>query len=461
MKKYFRWHLFIRIFLIVAFIIFCNRIIAQIKTTHSLAHRIHENIAVSLERCAGETDARSFLVCAARSGKHDPVANLPAHIIVCSSAFPSLDEHAQALCAQQAQIQGARPCHGLGITARVELCRVRIGGEHFVVFSLRDTPQAPVLLILNADITGYIDGIWALRDSILIYMLPVILSMVMLLAIYIVYTVMRPIGQIETSLTRLTSRNLDQPLDLLPPFKEFERFVAMFEQLRQRLNQSFTQERRFAADASHELRTPLTILRGHSERLIAELPTGSNIQVRMRLISDEIERLIEITEKLLMLSRADANSLQLDMEPLDLSELVTQLCADAAAFFPLLDITSDIEPGIVMSGDEKLIHQLIYNLYSNAGKYNVENGRIDLKLQRDGEEFVLTIENPCNDIPADFTEKAFDRFYRGDHARGRKVDGVGLGLALCKEIARPHGATLEIRTPQWRTVVVTLRGKLA
>jgi len=259
----------------------------------------------------------------------------------------------------------------------------------------------------------------------------------------------------EATQVRAYSRQLESKQS------ELEAATSELREANERLRELDRMKDDFISTVTHELRTPLTILRGHSERLIAELPTGSNIQVRMRLISDEIERLIEITEKLLMLSRADANSLQLDMEPLDLSELVTQLCADAAAFFPLLDITSDIEPGIVMSGDEKLIHQLIYNLYSNAGKYNVENGRIDLKLQRDGEEFVLTIENPCNDIPADFTEKAFDRFYRGDHARGRKVDGVGLGLALCKEIARPHGATLEIRTPQWRTVVVTLRGKLA
>jgi len=389
-KKYFRWHIFIQIMLVVAVIVASNRVIARMKTTQVLADRIHENIAASLERCSGERDARSFLICAVRAGKRDAIVNLHAHVIACSSAYAPLEDREQALCAQELQMQRARPCRTLRVTAQADLCRARIGGEHFVIFALRDNALAPRLLVRNADIANYIERIWVLRDSILIYVLPVVLAMVMLLAIYIVYAVMRPIGQIEASLTRLSSHNLDQPLDLLPPFHEFERFVAVFEQLRQRLNQSFTQERRFAADASHELRTPLTILRGHSERLIAELPTGSNSQVRMRLISDEIERLIEITEKLLMLSRADANSLQVEMEPLDLSELVTQLCADAAAFFPMLKITSNIAPGIVMSGDEKLIHQLIYNLYSNAGKYNIDNGRIDLTLQRADGEFVLT-----------------------------------------------------------------------
>lgn len=453
--------MFLQIILVVAVIVASNRVIARLKTTQVLADRIHENIAASLERCSGERDARSFLVCAVLAGKRDAIVNQHTHLIICSSAYAPLEVGEQALCAQERQMQLARPCRTLRVDSRTDLCRASIGGEHFVIFALRDNAQAPRLLIRDADIATYIERIWTLRDSILIYVLPVVLAMVMLLAIYIVYAVMRPIGQIEASLTRLSSRNLDQPLDLLPPFHEFERFVAVFEQLRQRLNQSFAQERRFAADASHELRTPLTILRGHSERLIGELPTGSNSQVRMRLISDEIERLIEITEKLLMLSRADANSLQLDLEPLDLSELVTQLCADAAAFFPQLKIRSDIAPEVVMSGDEKLVHQLIYNLYSNAGKYNVEEGWIDLKLQRVADGFVLAIENPCNDIPADLQEKAFDRFYRGDHARGRKVDGVGLGLSLCGEIARLHGTSLEIRVTPAHTVVALWRGATA
>jgi signal transduction histidine kinase len=93
--------------------------------------------------------------------------------------------------------------------------------------------------------------------------------------------------------------------------KEFQAFTEVFEELRGRLHNSFLQSHRFSSDASHELRTPLTILRGHVELGIAELPSGSPAQIRLRLMGEEIERLIDITEKLLLLSRADSDSLKL------------------------------------------------------------------------------------------------------------------------------------------------------
>jgi len=259
----------------------------------------------------------------------------------------------------------------------------------------------------------------------------------------------------------LSSSNLDKPLDLLPPYREFSSFVTVFEQLRERLNQSFLQARRFAADASHELRTPLTILRGNSERLIAELETASEAQVRMRLIGDEIERLIEITEKLLLLSRADTSNIRYDMEPIALSELVSEFAQDALAFQPSLKIESHIESDMYWTCDQSLIQQLLYNLYTNATKYNAANGWIRISLSRQQNRFVVKIENPCDNIPADLIERAFQRFYRGDSARGRKIDGVGLGLSLCREIARLHNAQLSLQVTDRKTVIATLEGDLA
>ena len=236
--------------------------------------------------------------------------------------------------------------------------------------------------------------------------------------------------------------------------------MAVFEQLRERLSQSFLQTRRFAADASHELKTPLTILRGNSERLIGELPTGSPAQVRMRLIGDEIERLIDITEKLLLLSRADANSIRFDMERLSLSALVTELALDAMAFNPALKIESEVESDVICTCDRNLMQQLVHNLYTNAAKYNVPDGWIRFSLARQQDGFVLSVENPCDNVPPDLPERAFQRFYRHDAARGRQVDGVGLGLSLCQEIARLHNAKLRLQVTERKTVIATLEGPL-
>ncbi len=462
MKKSFHWHVFIRILLVTAVIIYSNRLMAQYMTTRYLVERIESNVASTLAACQHEaTDTNSFFLCVAQSSRGDALSSVSEYYLLCKPEGLKQAQESLPVCERAKQIRHAWTGEVEHISDSVELTRMDIDNETWLAFAMQHSPDGPRMLVRKQDLKHYVDSIWNLRDRILVYVLPIVILMLTALTVYVTWTVMRPIRQLEASLNGLTSRNLDQPLDLLPPYREFNRFVTVFEQLRERLSQSFLQTRRFAADASHELRTPLTILRGNSERLIAELPTGSDAQVRMRLIGDEIERLIEITEKLLLLSRADANSIRYDMEPLSLSTMFTELALDAMAFQPELKIRNDIEPDIEWTCDRSLIQQLLFNLYTNAAKYNVQQGWIRFALTRRDDRFALSIENPCDNIPADLPERAFQRFYRGDASRGRRIDGVGLGLSLCSEIARLHKATLSLKVTERKTVIATLEGQLS
>jgi signal transduction histidine kinase len=106
--------------------------------------------------------------------------------------------------------------------------------------------------------------------------------------------------------------------------------------------------------------------------------------------------------------------------------------------------------------DPDLIHQLIGNLYDNAVKYNVAKGWIHFQLRQDDHRFYLSIENPSSPLPADFEKQAFDRFYRADDARSRSIDGLGLGLSLCQEIAAVHEARLDVKVSDEGIVIFTL-----
>lgn len=461
MKKSFHLHLFIRIFIATAVIIYANRILAQYLTTRHLHERIEQSIAQTLEKCQNEAaNANVFLLCAARGNRGDALSSVSEYYVLCEPQDGHSAPEEDLPCMQARQTTPSQYSELETVSDTVQMSRLTIDHEEWLAFSLLQFPDKARVMIRPADITHYVNSIWNLRDRILIYVLPVIIAMLTALTLFMTWSVMRPIRQLEKSLIGMTSRNLDKPLDLLPPYREFNHFVTVFEELRERLNESFLQTRRFAADASHELRTPLTILRGNSERLIAELPTGSEAQVRMRLIGDEIERLIEITEKLLLLSRADASSIRHDMHSVSLSDLVTELAHDAITFQPTLKIDMHVEPDIYWTCDQSLIQQLLYNLYTNAAKYNAANGWIRFSLKRKHDKFQLTIENPCDNIPADLNERAFQRFYRGDAARGRQVDGVGLGLSLCLEIARMHSAQLSLQITPQKTVIAMLEGTL-
>lgn len=460
MKKSLHWHLFVRIFVATALIFVANRFIAQYLTGTHMVERIEASIAATLEQCRDEaSDENRLFACAAHSHREDALANVSEFFVLCGAQGSGVPMPRDPVCDRQGATTNSGDENREDIGASSRLTRLTIDGEQWLVFSGRQDPEALQILVRHADIEQYVDSLFVLRNRIIRYLSPVLVLALAMLTLYMTKAAMQPIRQLEASLRGLSSTNLDKPLDLLPPYREFDSFVTVFEQLRERLNQSFLQARRFAADASHELRTPLTILRGNAERLIEELPTGSEAQVRMRLIGDEIERLIEITEKLLLLSRADADSIVHTMEPVGLSALVTELAFDAMAFHAGLKIHSEIEPDIWYVCDQSLMLQLVHNLYGNAAKYNVADGWIRFLLTSRGERFVLSVENPCDNIPADLTERAFQRFYRGETARSRKIDGVGLGLSLCREIARLHGATLTLQVSPRKTVIATLEGQ--
>lgn len=229
-----------------------------------------------------------------------------------------------------------------------------------------------------------------------------------------------------------------------------------------RLDASYAHAKRFASDAAHELRTPLSILRGNLERLLPEVGHGSATQQYVQNLSDEVDRLVLITEKLLMLARADSNTLALDLVEVDLSAHLSDLMDDAASFHPQLRFINHIEPDVTWRCDRALMEQLINNLYANAVKYNTPRGGwIEFALRRSESEIELTVKNPSVDIAPDLPEKAFERFYRSDASRTRRTaDGLGLGLSICKEIAQLHGGTMALTVERDEVVAVTLRAPL-
>lgn len=460
MKRSFKLLLFINIIVSTTVIILSNRFISQYLVNQQIDRRVYSDMQKALSNCAASIeDKERFLNCFKQTNAVNVASNISAKYILCNASIATDPPPSNPLCAA---LQKPEELKGLSIVkddGLTQISRFTIDGTGWHAASLKND-VSPHILLKDDEVVQFFHWIWQLRDDNLIFVLPIIMSMLVLLTWHMVRVTMTAIQSLQASLIHLSSSNLDKPAVITTQFKEFDPFVTVYEDLCARLSTSFTKARRFSADASHELRTPLAILRGNAEQFIAELPVGSDHQIRMRKMADEIERLIDISEKLLLLSKADADLLHRKMVDFNVSKFLNRLTQDSLTYQKNMAIKKTIAPDIVWQCDQGLIQQLIHNLYSNAVKYNIANGWIDFKLTQKLNWLELTIENPTPHIPHDLCDKAFDRFYRGDMSRNRNIDGMGLGLSICLEVAKLHHGTLTLETTPSHTVRVRLSAPL-
>lgn len=267
-----------------------------------------------------------------------------------------------------------------------------------------------------------------------------------------------PIRQLTSTMQRVTVSGLDQRIGGDRLDIEFVELIQVFNQMLARLERSFKQASRFSADAAHELKTPLAILQGEIERTLQQVETESEIQQNLSTLLDEVRRLSGIVRKLLFLSLADAGQMNFHKTSLNFSEMLLLIVEDMELLAPELSIKTEISPDLQLWGDRDLITQILQNLISNAIKYNLPQGWIAIQASTLPNRVQVQISNASQDIPEAERDRLFDRFYRGDPARTRKVEGLGLGLSLSREIARAHGGdlTVETHTTGQTTFVLTL-----
>jgi signal transduction histidine kinase len=325
-----------------------------------------------------------------------------------------------------------------------------------VVEAMDPVKAGLVMAIPSYAIEAYADLIWEVRDKVLLTFVPILLISLVFLGWLMTESLLRPLLKIKKRLLVYESRDLKERVEFKTGFAEFDDFVRVFNSLTQRLSASFMQAGRFSADASHELRTPLTILRGYVERAIVDCEDGSLEQVRLSQMSDEIERLITITDKLLLLSKADAGSLSLKLTRVNISDMMSQLVLDLKTFQDDLVITSNIQRSVFWYCDADLIRQVLNNLSSNAVNYNTEQGWIHVELHLHRSVLTIAFTNPSQHFSNDILDKAFERFYRGSSEHSRATDGHGLGLSLCDEIIHSHHGFISIKNVESNEVRVAI-----
>ena len=271
---------------------------------------------------------------------------------------------------------------------------------------------------------------------------------------------LRPLQDVADAAELIHAKALDQRLPQPPVQDEIGRLVRVLNDTFDRLERSFAQAMRFSSDASHELKTPLTIIRGEIESALRAEVDNPRIESLLDSLLQETQRLSDIAENLLLLSRADAGALTLKKEAVDFSAMCHELAEDAEILSVRKNITtkSEISPGIHLYADELYLRRILLNLLDNAIKYNVEGGTVSISAAKSDPHVFFRITNTGLEIPKEHANRIFERFYRADLSRSSEAHGSGLGLSLCREIVLAHGGQIWLERPRpgWTAFVFSL-----
>lgn len=276
--------------------------------------------------------------------------------------------------------------------------------------------------------------------------LPVALALVGLGGWMVAGRALRPLRMISETAAHVTSAGMDRRIPVSDEDPEIHRLIDTLNHMMDRLEKSFRQATRFSADASHELKTPIAIMRGELENALHEAAPGSPEQNLLSSLLDETQRLTGITRSLLLLSRADSGQLLPAFEEINLSQLLPELLEDTEvlAAEAELDLQVQIAPDIRVMADPMLLRSALLNVLINAVKHNEPGGFIRMVLVADNCQAHITVANSGPGIPPGEQALIFDRFQRADHSRQRRIDGIGLGLSLTREILHAHHGSVKL-----------------
>ena len=265
---------------------------------------------------------------------------------------------------------------------------------------------------------------------------------------------LKPLKEFSETVEKVQAQNLADYTIEENRIAELDRLRTSYNKMLLRLSESFETQRQFTGNAAHELRTPLALIQAQLDLYhTTEHPDSTTVAGEtIQMVTEQNERLSKLVRTLL-----------------DMSELQTVARNDKIEIHSLIEeVLTDLEPlaqekkveliqksqgagakadeELFLTGSDILIYRMLYNLVENAIKYNRENGSVTVSAIRKKNEVVLTVSDTGNGIDEAFREQIFEPFFRVDKSRSRELGGVGLGLAMVREVVRVHDGTIEVYT---------------
>lgn len=278
-------------------------------------------------------------------------------------------------------------------------------------------------------------------------LIPVVIAIACAGGMWLSSRALKPVADATEAAHAISIENLSARLPVPKTADEIARLAEVLNAMLGRLESAVKTLSDFVADASHELRTPLAVIRTTAELALRRARSPEAYRESLEEIAVETERMTRLVEDLLLLARTDTGAVEMPRAPLDVREVVREVCAEMrelAALRRIRVIPSMCESAAITAANRAALHRLLVVLIDNAVKYSSENGEVTVTVECGDRRVSVGVEDFGAGIaPADLPH-IFRRFYRADDARAAR--GYGIGLALADSIARAHQAEIEVRS---------------
>ena len=366
-----------------------------------------------------------------------------------------LNEFCQALPADSTiVVRGVRgfrfryPEDAAAVPAQVQL---RMIGRRFVADGEEFDVEA------GAPVAGAEHTLGLLR-TLLASLLPAVVLIACLGGAWLSGRALKPVRDLSAAAMRISIDNLSERLPDSGTQDELAELTKVLNSMLARLEAAVATLAQFAADASHELRTPLTVIRTSAELALRRERAAESYRETLREITGETVRMTQLVEDLLLLARHDAALAAVPMVPVDVRDILRDVCLElqwlAEARGVRIDGELPPEPALV-SGHRPGLHRLFLALLDNAVKYSPRDGRVAAQVEVNAAGMIISVRDWGEGIDAAELPRIFQRFYRAD--RTRDDGGHGLGLALAQSIARAHGTQIEVESRPGQGSTFTVR----
>lgn len=296
-------------------------------------------------------------------------------------------------------------------------------------------------LFLTTDISAVVGQMKRFRTG-LILILPAILIFVVCSGWLLAGMVLKPIDQIGSVMEKIREGNLDQKIPLSDSGDEFDRLAKSFNQMVDRIRESYERIAQFTMNASHELNTPVAVMKSELDVILSK--TRSNEEYHKALVSqqEETERLSRLIQCMLWLARTDSENMKESFARVNLDEVLNEVYELYEPVAESKQITLELRPaaGLEVTGDKSQLTQLLSNLVDNAVKYSHSQSHVLISSEFQNGGVVLSVADGGPGIPEEHRQKIFDRFYK---IRSTSA-GHGLGLSIVGTIARIHKARIDV-----------------